>query len=476
MHNLEMVIGIEVHAELLTKNKIYSPIEVTYKQAPNSFANIIDLGYPGVLPTISKEVVELGLKAALALNCQINQNVVFDRKNYFYPDTPKAFQITQDRAPLGYNGFLDIEVEGIEQRVGITRLHIEEDAGKSTHHEAYSLLDFNRQGSALIEVVTDASIATPNQAGAYIEALRTILIYLGVSNGKMEEGSLRCDANISLRPIGAKKFGVKSEIKNINSISNLKKALEIEAKRQSEVLFSGGTIEQATWRYDDTTKTNVLMRKKETTADYRYFPEPDLSPMYIDDAWLQLEKAEMIELPQAKVKRLVATYALPQKDVQQVVDNKEMSLFFDDAIANDADPKNILNWLNGEIQQYLNKTGLAIGETGLGGEQLAKMLKMIDEGDISSKIAKIVCEYLLEKGGSSEDAVEVLGVKQNSNPEEILAIITAILAENEQSIIDYKNGKNKAVGFLIGQIMQITKGQVNPTLTNKILIEELKKR
>lgn len=476
MNNLEMVIGIEVHAELLTKNKIYSPVAVTYKETPNTFTNVIDLGYPGVLPTMSKEVVELGLKAALALNCQINQKVVFDRKNYFYPDTPKAYQITQERKPLGHNGHIDIEVNGKKKRIGITRLHIEEDAGKSTHYDGYSLLDFNRQGVPLIEIVTDASLRSPEEAGAYIEALRNILIYLDVSNGKMEEGSLRCDANISLRPIGNEKFGVKTEIKNINSISNLKKALELEQKRQMATFFAGGSIEQATWRYDDDAKTNVLMRKKETTADYHYFPEPDLSPMYIDDSWLENEKQAMIELPQAKVKRFVKDYQLPEKEVQQIVASKAMACILDDAIAAKADPKQALNWLNGEIQQYLNKQQVKIDETKLVGAELASMLNMIETGDISSKIAKTVCEHLLENGGTAESVVEKLGVKQISDPAIILEIITEVLNQNEQSIEDFKNGKNKAVGFLVGQIMQKTKGQVNPPMTNKILLEELKKR
>ncbi|GBU10639.1 aspartyl/glutamyl-tRNA(Asn/Gln) amidotransferase subunit B [Erysipelotrichaceae bacterium] len=475
MNNLEIIIGIEVHAELLTQNKIYSPVPVTYKETPNSATNVIDLGYPGVLPTVSKKVVELALKAALALNCKINQKVVFDRKNYFYPDTPKAYQITQDRSPIGYDGYLVIDVEGVEKKIGITRLHIEEDAGKSTHFDDYSLLDFNRQGVPLIEIVTDASIRSFEQAGAYIEELRALLIYLGVSNGKMEEGSMRCDANISLRAIGSKKLGVKTEIKNINSISNLKKALEIEAKRQVTILYAGGVTEQATWRYDDDLKNNVLMRKKETNADYRYFPEPDISPIYIGDAWLNSEKTLMIELPRAKKKRLVAEYDLPEKEVQQLITSKKMTEIFEEAIAYKAQPKLVLNWLNGEIQQYLNKEQVKIEETHIMGSSIAQMLSLIDTGEISSKIAKTICEYLLKNGGMAEDAVNTLGLRQLSNPVEILAIISGILAKNPQSILDYKEGKNKAVGFLIGQIMQETGGQVNPGIANKILIEELKK-
>lgn len=473
MNNLEMIIGIEVHAELLTEKKIYSPVAVTYKAEPNTATNVIDLGYPGVLPTMSKEVVELALKASLALNCQINQKIVFDRKNYFYPDTPKAYQITQNRLPIGYDGHLDIEVDGSIKRVGITRLHMEEDAAKSLHTNNASLIDFNRQGVPLIEIVTDASLRTPEEAGAYIEALRSILVYLGVSDGKMEEGSLRCDANISLRPIGTEKFGVKNEIKNINSISNLKKALELEAKRQMQVIFQGGIVEQATWRYDDSLKQNVIMRQKETTADYRYFPEPDLSPMYIDDAWLQSEKDNMIELPQAKLKRIVTTYNLPEKDVKQIINSRELTAVFEDALTTDADAKQIVNWLNGEIQQYLNKNARTIAETKLTGVALAEMLNLIQTGDISSKIAKQVCEYLLEHGGSANAAVDKLGVRQLSDPVELAKIIQAVLDDNAQSVEDYHNGKNKAMGYLVGQIMQKTRGQANPELANKILLELL---
>ena len=475
MQNMEMVIGIEIHAELLTKQKIYSPIDVTYKAAPNTFTNVIDLGYPGVLPTLSKEVVDLALKAALALNCNINRKIVFDRKNYFYPDTPKAYQITQNRAPLGFDGHVDVEVAGITKRIGITRLHMEEDAGKSLHDEAGTLIDFNRQGVPLIEIVTDASIRTPEEAGIYIETLRNILVYLGVSDGKMEEGSMRCDANISIRPIGATKFGVKNEIKNINSISNLKKALEIEVKRQLKVIYNNDVVQQATWRYDDDARQNVIMRQKETTADYRYFPEPDLSPMYINDEWFSTAKNNMIELPQAKIKRLVATYDLPEKDVKQICDTRGMAEILEDALTiKEVEAKQVVNWLNGEIQQYLNKVKKNISQTQLIGQELANMLLLIKSGDISSKIAKTVCEYLLENGGTAEMAVEKLGVRQISDPEQIAQIVAEVLLANPQSVEDFANGKNKAVGYLIGQIMQKTKGQVNPEMTNKILMQKLK--
>lgn len=473
MNNLEMIIGIEIHAELQTKNKIYSPIPVTYKQTPNAYANVIDLGYPGVLPTVSKEVVELAVKAALALACQINQKIVFDRKNYFYPDTPKAYQITQHRAPLGYDGAIEIDVQGKTKKIGITRLHIEEDAGKSMHAAGNTLVDFNRQGVPLIEIVTDASMRSPEEAGVYIETLRHILMYLGVCDGKMEEGSLRCDANISLRPFGHPTYGVKNEIKNINSISNLKKALELEAKRQMSVLFSGDIVQQATWRYDDNLKQNVLMRQKETIADYRYFPEPDLSPMYISDSWLEQTRARMIELPQQKLQRLMNEYQLPKKELEQIINVQPLAHVLEEALAQQGDAKQVLNWLTGEVQQYLNKNNVAIEATKLTGVALAQMIHYIQSGEISSKIAKKVCEYLLEYGGTAEAAVDTLGVRQLSDPQEIAALVRTVLSENAQSITDYHNGKNKAVGYLIGQIMQKSGGQVNPELTNKILLELL---
>jgi len=476
MNNLEMIIGIEIHAELLTEQKIYSPAPVTYKAEPNTATNVIDLAYPGTLPTLNEEVVDLALKAATALHCNINQRVVFDRKNYFYPDTPKGYQITQDRAPLGYDGYLDIEVNGTTKRVGITRLHMEEDAGKSLHAKDGTLLDFNRAGVPLIEIVSDASLRSPEEAGAYIESLRTILMYLGVSDGKMEAGSLRADANISLRPIGNETFGVKNEIKNVNSISNLKKALMLEASRQMGVLFAGEKVTQSTWRYDDNSGQNILMRSKETSADYRYFPEPDLAPFYISDAWMQSTKETLVELPQAKLKRLVSRYQLPEKDVKQIIDTPAMARILEDGLADGtADAKQLVNWLNGEIQQYLNKEQVTIGETKLSGSALAGMLVAIKTGEISSKIAKKVAVFLLENGGSAEQAIDTLGVRQLSDPVELEVIITAVLHDNEQSVTDYHNGKDKAVGYLIGQIMQRTKGQANPELTSKILMKLLKK-
>jgi aspartyl-tRNA(Asn)/glutamyl-tRNA(Gln) amidotransferase subunit B len=471
-----MVIGIEIHAELLTAQKVYSPAPVTYKAEPNTAANVIDLAYPGTLPTVNKEVVELALKAASALNCQINQRVVFDRKNYFYPDTPKGYQITQDRFPLGYDGYLDIEVGGETKRIGITRLHIEEDAGKSLHEQDATLLDFNRAGVPLIEIVSDASIRSPEEAGAYIESLRQILVYLGVSDGKMEEGSLRADANISLRPIGNETFGVKNEIKNINSISNLKKALVLEANRQVRVLFENGVVRQSTWRYDDGAGQNVLMREKEASVDYRYFPEPDLSPLMISDVWLQSVRDNLIELPQAKLTRLVTTYDLPVKDVKQIIDRPAMAAILEDALTSkDADAKQIVNWLNGEVQQYLNKNQIGIEATGLTGLALSDMISAVKTGAISSKIAKTVVGFLLEHGGAANEAIDTLGVRQLSDPVELEAIVTAVLGENPASVADYNEGKNKAVGYLIGQVMQRTNGQANPELTRKILMKLLKK-
>jgi len=476
MHNLEMVIGIEIHAELLTAQKVYSPAPVTYKEEPNTATNVIDLAYPGTLPTVNKEVVELALKAATALNCQINQRVVFDRKNYFYPDTPKGYQITQDRFPLGYNGYLDIEVAGKTKRIGITRLHIEEDAGKSLHEQDATLLDFNRAGVPLIEIVTDASLRSPEEAGAYIENLRRILVYLGVSDGKMEEGSLRADANISLRPIGNETFGVKNEIKNINSITNLKKALVLEANRQMQVLFENGVIRQSTWRYDDGAGQNVLMREKEASVDYRYFPEPDLSPLMISDIWLQSIRDNLIELPHAKLTRLVETYDLPVKDVKQIIERPTMVAILEEALTSeDAEPRQIVNWLNGEVQQYLNKNQIGIEATGLTGLALSDMISAVKTGEISSKIAKTVVVFLLENGGAANAAIDKLGVRQLSDPVELEAIIRTVVDANPSSVADYNEGKNKAVGYLIGQVMQQTNGQANPELTRKILLELLKK-
>ncbi|WP_163528700.1 Asp-tRNA(Asn)/Glu-tRNA(Gln) amidotransferase subunit GatB [Halobacillus ihumii] len=475
--NFETIIGLEVHVELKTESKIFSPSSNMFGDEPNSNVNPIDLGYPGVLPVLNEEAVNFAMKAAMALNCEIAADTKFDRKNYFYPDNPKAYQISQFDQPIGENGYIDIEVDGVKKRIGITRLHMEEDAGKLTHSDdGYSLVDYNRQGTPLVEIVSEPDIRTPKEAYAYLEALKNIIQYTGVSDCKMEEGSLRCDANLSLRPIGQEEFGTKTELKNLNSFSFVQKGLEFEEKRQEKVLLSGGEILQETRRYDEQTKETILMRVKEGSDDYRYFPEPDLVRLHIDEAWKERIRKQIPELPDARKQRYIEELQLPAYDAMVLTNNKEMSDFFEDTIANGGDIKQSSNWLMGEVSAYMNKQQKEFGDLALTPQSLAKLTKLIEDGTISSKIAKKVFSELVEKGGDPEKIVKDKGLVQISDEGQLKEIITAILDNNPQSIEDYKNGKDKALGFLVGQVMKETKGQANPPMVNKIILEEMDKR
>ncbi|REJ22979.1 MAG: Asp-tRNA(Asn)/Glu-tRNA(Gln) amidotransferase GatCAB subunit B [Bacillaceae bacterium] len=475
--NFETVIGLEVHVELKTKSKIFSSAPNAFGAEPNTNTTVIDLGYPGVLPVLNKEAVEFAMKAAMALNCEVATYTKFDRKNYFYPDNPKAYQISQYDQPIGQNGWIEIEVNGKKKKIGITRLHLEEDAGKLTHTgDGYSLVDFNRQGTPLIEIVSEPDIRSPEEAYAYLEKLKSIIQYTGVSDCKMEEGSLRCDANISLRPIGQKEFGTKTELKNLNSFNFVRKGLEYEEKRQAEVLLSGGVIQQETRRFDEATGKTILMRVKEGSDDYRYFPEPDLVTLYIDDEWKERVRSSIPELPDARQKRYVEELGLPVYDAKVLTMTKEMSDFFEATVKAGADAKQASNWLMGEVSAYLNAEQKELSEVALTPESLAGMIKLIENGTISSKIAKKVFKELIEKGGDPEKIVKEKGLVQISDEGAILKLVIETLDENEQSVIDFKNGKDKAIGFLVGQIMKKTKGQANPQLVNKLLLQEIKKR
>ncbi|MGP4108110.1 Asp-tRNA(Asn)/Glu-tRNA(Gln) amidotransferase subunit GatB [Virgibacillus sp. L01] len=475
--NFETIIGLEVHVELKTDSKIFSPSPNAFGAEPNSNVNPIDLGYPGVLPVLNEEVVNFAMKAALALNCEIATDTKFDRKNYFYPDNPKAYQISQFDKPIGENGWIEIEVNGEKKRIGITRLHIEEDAGKLNHQDdGYSLVDFNRQGTPLVEIVSEPDMQSPEEAYAYLEKLKNIIQYTGVSDCKMEEGSLRCDANLSIRPIGQEEFGTKSELKNLNSFNFVQKGLEFEEKRQEKVLLAGGEILQETRRYDEKSKETVLMRVKEGSDDYRYFPEPDLVPLYIDVAWKERIRKEIPELPGARKKRYIDELGLPEYDAEVLTNSKEMSDFFQVTVDHNADVKQASNWLMGEVSGYMNKHAKELNELALTPESLAKMIELIEDGTISSKIAKKVFAELVENGGDPEKIVKEKGLVQISDEGQLTEIITKILDENEQSIIDYKSGKERAKGFLVGQVMKATKGQANPPMVNKILAAELDKR
>ncbi|WP_099224961.1 Asp-tRNA(Asn)/Glu-tRNA(Gln) amidotransferase subunit GatB [Listeria costaricensis] len=475
--NFETVIGLEVHVELKTESKIFSSAPAHFGAEPNTNTTVVDLGMPGVLPVLNKRAVEYGMKAAMAINCEIAQHTKFDRKNYFYPDNPKAYQISQFDKPIGEHGWIEIEVGGKKKKIGITRLHLEEDAGKNTHtNQGYSLVDINRQGTPLIEIVSEPDIRTAEEAYAYLEKLKSIIQYTGVSDVKMEEGSMRCDANISIRPVGQEEFGVKTELKNLNSFNNVRKGIEYEEKRQREVLLAGGIIEQETRRFEEATGKTSLMRVKEGSDDYRYFPEPDLVDLFIDQAWMDRIRAEIPELPDKRKERYVTELGLPSYDAMVLTLTKEMSDFFEATIKAGAETKLASNWLMGEVSAYLNAEQKELHETGLTPENLAGMIKLIENGTISSKIAKKVFRELAQNGGHAEEVVKAKGLVQISDEGELRKIITAILDENEQSIVDFKNGKDRAIGFLVGQVMKQTKGQANPPMVNKILLEEMNKR
>lgn len=475
--NFETVIGLEVHVELKTHSKMFSPAPAHFGAQPNTNTNVIDWGYPGVLPVINRGAVEFGMKAALALNCEISQDTKFDRKNYFYPDNPKAYQISQFDQPIGHDGWIEIEIGDKKKKIRIERVHLEEDAGKNNHgSDGYSYVDLNRQGTPLIEIVSEADMRSPEEAYAYLEALKQIIQYTGVSDVKMEEGSMRCDANVSLRPIGQETFGTKAELKNLNSFNFVRKGLEFEEKRQEKVLLSGGIIQQETLRYDEATGQTILMRVKEGSSDYRYFPEPDLPNIVIDDEWIKRVKEDITEMPSERRRRYIQELDLPEYDAKIITSTKELSDFFEATLAKGSDAKQASNWLMGEVSAYLNSEKLELHDTELTPENLAGMIALIQDGTISSKMAKKVFRELITKGGNAQEVVEANGWIQLSDPSKLLPIINEILDNNTKSIEDFKNGKDRAVGFLVGQIMKATKGQANPGVVNKLLNQELAKR
>ena len=475
--NFETIIGLEVHVELKTRSKIFSASPNEFGAEPNTNTSVVELGYPGVLPVLNKQAVEFAMKAAMALNCEVATDTKFDRKNYFYPDNPKAYQISQYDKPIGENGWIDIEVNGEKKRIGITRLHLEEDAGKLTHtSDGYSLVDYNRQGTPLVEIVSEPDIRTPEEAYAYLEKLKSIIQYTGVSDCKMEEGSLRCDANISLRPVGQEEFGTKTELKNLNSFVFVRNGLEHEEKRQAEVLNAGGEIRQETRRYDEATKTTVLMRVKEGSDDYRYFPEPDLLALHIDDEWKERVRKSIPVLPDARKKRYIEELGLPAYDAQVLTVTKEMSDFFEETVDLGADAKLASNWLMGEVSAYLNSEGKELADTSLTPDGLASMIKLLEKGTISSKIAKKVFKELIENGGDAEEIVKAKGLVQISDEGALRQMVVDAIDTNPQSVEDFKAGKERAIGFLVGQIMKASKGQANPQMVNGILLEEIKKR
>ena len=473
--NFETVIGIELHCELKTKTKMFSSAPVAFGARSNSCTNEIDLGHPGTLPCVNKKAVELAIRACTATHCSIDTLVKFDRKNYYYSDLPKGFQITQQFHPIGRDGYVMIDVDGEQKKVRLNRIHMEEDTAKQFHNFDGTYLDFNRAGIPLIEVVSEADMRSGKEAAAYVEKVRTILYYLGVSDGKMEEGSMRCDVNVSIRPFGYEGFGTKTEIKNLNSISNVQKAIEVEVERQKEVLLAGGKIEQATYRYDEASRKTVMMRKKEGTVDYKFFPEPNIFPIQLDENWVKQIQKDMPEVPEQRKVRYEQEYGLSDYDISVLIANKEVSDFYDTVMKHTKQAKLAANWVITELLSILNKQNLAIEQAKIRPEHLASMVDMIAKDEISGKQAKEVFVDVVE-GKDPKKVIEEKGMKQVSDSSALLAIINQVLDEQPQSIQDYKNGKDRAIGFLVGQVMKKSKGQANPKMTNQLLLQEIQKR
>jgi len=475
--NFETTIGLEVHVEMQTNSKLLSPSPVHYGDEPNENTNVIDFGYPGVLPVANKGALEYGMRVALALNATVSPFIRWDRKNYFYPDNPKAYQTTQSQTPIGTNGYLDVTLEdGTVKRVRIKEMHVEEDAGKNTHgSDGYSYVDLNRQGTPLIEIVSEPDIASPEEAYAYLEQLRQAVLFTGVSEAKMQEGQMRADVNISIRPYGSDTYGTKVEMKNINSFNYVRNALIFEEKRQAEVLRAGGEIRQETRRYDEPTKSTILMRVKEGADDYRYFPEPDLSPVVIDQTWIDEVAASLPKSAGERRDHYVNDLGIEPYDAEVLTQTLAMANFYDDTIAAGADAKRAANYLIGDVNAYMNKHQVELQDTELTPEHLAGMVKLIEDGTISTKQAKQGFEAIMT-GEEPEAFAKAHGLVQLSDPAVLLAWITEVLDNNPQSIEDFKGGKDRATGYLIGQLMKMSKGQANPGVLNKLLLAELNKR
>lgn len=472
--NYETVIGIEIHCELKTKSKMFSGAPVAVNRQPNTCVNEIDLGHPGVLPSLNKEAVRLSVLACSALHLEIDPLIRFDRKNYYYSDLPKGFQITQQFHPIGQQGHIDLELEDGVKRIRINRLHMEEDTAKQYHADDETWIDFNRAGTPLIEIVSEADIRSAKEAMAYVEKLRNILVYLDVTDGKMEEGSLRCDINISLREAGTEAFGVKTEVKNLNSISNIERAIQAEVERQSALLNAGERVEQATRRYDDVAKTTILMRKKEGTVDYKYFPEPNIPPIRLNQSWIESIQASMPELPDKRHARYLGL-GLSDYDANVLISNKALSDFFDRLLKSTTYVKLAANYCISDVLANITQKELQDQSYALKIEEMGQLINGLGKQDISSKQAKDIFVELL-KGEAYQASIKALNIEQVSDTSALLALIEAVLVENEQSILDYHNGKDRALGFLMGQIMKKSKGQANPALTNTLLLEELLKR
>jgi aspartyl-tRNA(Asn)/glutamyl-tRNA(Gln) amidotransferase subunit B len=477
MSKYETVIGLEVHVELATETKIFCACPTEFGKDPNTHVCPVCLGFPGSLPVLNKRAVEYTIKAGLALNCEIPSFAKFDRKNYFYPDLPKAYQISQFDLPLAINGYLEIEVDGQTKRIGITRVHLEEDAGKLNHSDfGDSLTDYNRTGVPLMEIVSEPDLRSPEEAKVFLEKIKSIIQYTGASDVKMEEGSLRCDANVSIMPVGSKEFGTRSEIKNMNSFKAVQRGLEYEVKRQTDVLEAGGRVVQETRRWDETQGVTYSMRSKEEAHDYRYFPDPDLVPVIVEREWVEEIRTTLPEMPDARQKRYMADMGLPEYDAKVITASKSMADFFEAAAGEYKDAKAVSNWVMGEIAKHLNAEGLELADTKLTPAHLVELLKLQYEGTISGKIAKTVFEEMFASGKMPGVIVKEKGLVQISDEGAIAVIVDQVIAENPTSVADYKGGKEQALGFMVGQVMKLSKGKANPGLVNKLLKEKLQQQ
>ena len=466
-------IGIEVHVELKTKTKIFSSSENGYGQMANSLVNEVDLGYPGTLPTLNEEVINLGIKAATILNCKIRKQMFFDRKNYFYPDNPKNYQITQNRTPIGYDGYVEIEYNGVKKKIYIEEMHIEEDTCKSTHRKDKTLLDFNRAGVPLIEIVTKPCMTSSHEAKLYLEKLKELLFYADVSDCKMEEGSMRADANVSIRKNESDPFGTKAEIKNIGSISNVGLSIEKEIERQTKLYDNGETFKEQTRRFDDKLGDTVLMRVKETGNDYRYFPEPDIPFVIVTDEMIENVKKTIPMLPDER-REVYKNLGVSDINTTKLVQNRSLSDYFNELLNEKINFQVASNLLLGDISAYLNKNEKLITDTTLSKDRFLELVKLMDDKTLTSKNLKDILDDILESDKSIKDIIKEKGIENITDDKEIREVIKTIIEANPESVNDYKNGHDRAIKFLMGQVMKETKGKVNPGLAMEILTEELK--
>ncbi|RPH50889.1 MAG: Asp-tRNA(Asn)/Glu-tRNA(Gln) amidotransferase subunit GatB [Desulfobacteraceae bacterium] len=472
---VEAVIGLEVHAQLKTRTKIFCSCPTSFGAPPNTHTCPVCLGMPGVLPVLNKKVVEYAMLMGIATNCTISGNSRFARKNYFYPDLPKGYQISQYELPIAHNGHIYIETDGVNKRIGITRIHMEEDAGKLIHDPSrpYSMVDFNRTGVPLIEIVSEPDIRTFEEAGEYLRKLRSILRYLDICDGNMEEGSFRCDANVSIRPLGENALGTRTELKNLNSFKNVEKAIQYEIERQKDVLSEGGNIIQETRLWDSAKNCTTSMRGKEEAHDYRYFPDPDLLPLVIDEAWINELKEKLPELPDDKKERFISEYGLPEYDAGVLTSAAEIAAYFEACVKEFDSPKMVSNWVMGALLGLLNAEGKGIQESPVSSSNLAKLLRLIDQKVISGKIAKTVFEDMAETGKSPGEIIREKDLVQVTDVSAIEEMVVKLIENSPKEVADYMAGKTKVLGFFVGRVMKETKGKANPEIVNRILKEKL---